>query len=209
MSASDLATPASNLRHLEGKMGTLLGILLIVLAGLPIPGSAQSSPGPGARIRIAQTDGTVQTGTLEDATPRRISLLSDQEGQEYVIPMARVGKVEASMGLERRFGKYCAIGVASTSVLAGTISAAGWSPCTRTGPFACLLSPESRGEAFMWGLVAGALIGVPIGLVVGLSVQEERWERVTLPGSPGVTVSIRPVIAPRPGFSASMSIGGR
>jgi hypothetical protein len=190
-------------------MNKMMGFLLVALTAIPALGSAQSLPVQGERVRIAQWHGKAMTGSLAYVAPGEVGLLADRDGQEHVFPYSEIRGMETSSGRQRRFGKYFGIGLASTTVAVTTLSVVTWSPCESTGPFACMLQPESRGQAFTWGLVLGAALGVPMGVVTGLAIKEERWHRVTLPGSGEPRLSIRPVLGTQPGVAAAVSFNGR
>ena len=123
--------------------------------------------------------------------------------------MARIEVFETSLGRQSNFGKYFGLTLAASSVVGVTIYALTWSPCTETGWFACWFEPDSRGEAFGWGLAGGAIIGLPLGVIIGSVVREERWNRVALPAPTAPRLTIRPVIGGRVGFAGSVRVGGR
>jgi hypothetical protein len=191
-------------------MKHLAVVLAAALAALPARASAQEPhlPTHGERVRIAQRDGPTVTGTVDQVTSDHISLLPDGNRQGYVIPQGGVARVERSAGRERRFAKYFALGVASTSVAGGILAATTWSPCRSTGFMSCMFTPGSRSEALAWGLIAGGAVGVPVGLVAGMSVREERWVPVTLPGAGELSLSVIPD-RQRPGFAVSIPTGAR
>jgi len=162
-------------------------------------------PAPGERVRIGQSDGTVVVGSFERGSTDAVRLLLSGTAEEHLIPLNAIEQMDRSLGEERRLGKYFAVGVVSTSVAVGSVTAMTWSPCTDTGLFSCMLHPESRRQALALGLVGGAVIGVPVGVITRLVVREERWSPITLSGSGGATFSIRPVLGSRPGVSASVS----
>ena len=72
-----------------------------------------------------------------------------------------------------------------------------------------MMHPSSRKRALQEGLAGGAMIGVPIGLIVGLAVKHERWERLLLSEQGQATFSIRPILGRELGLSASFAFGGR
>ena len=190
-------------------MRTVIGCLVAGSLVLPASGLAQRVPDPGELVRITQTDGTVLTGFFARSSTEHLVLLGAWREQEYVIPRTDIDTIERSLGRHRQFGKNFGITLAVASLSIGAISAFTWSPCRDTGFLACLFHPTSRGEAFTWGFVGGAALGLPIGLVVGLAVRQERWARVSVPGLGESVLSIKPVLGPRTGFSASISLGGR
>ncbi len=179
----------------------------ILIAVFGPDGSAQDMPSRGERIRVRQVDGTVLTGRLLTLSPEMIQLSVGSDDVAEV-PVARIEVLETSLGRQRNFGKYFGLTVAVASFVGGTIYALAWSPCTETGWFACLFEPESRGEAFAWGLAGGAIIGLPLGLIIGSNVREERWSPVALPASVASRLTIRPVIGRGVGLVGACGIGG-
>ncbi len=186
-------------------MNRLTGSLLVAMTVFPGLGAAQSIPAQGERVRIGQSDGTVVVGSFEGGSTEAVRLRASPTGEERLIPLDAIARMDRSLGRERRFGKYFAVGVASTSAAVGVVSGMSWSPCTSTGPFSCMLHPNSRGDALVLGLVGGAVIGIPVGIITGLAVREERWSPLPLPGSGGATWSIRPVLGSQVGVSASLA----
>ena len=183
--------------------------LMTLVVVLPSDGSSQAVPSLGHRIRIKQVDGTVLTGRLAlPLSPETIQLWIGSDDLAE-IPLARIEVLETSLGQQRNFGKYFGLTVAAASLVGGTIYALTWSPCTETGWFACWFEPDSRGEAFGWGLAGGAIIGLPLGLIIGSVVREERWNRGALPALTAPRLTIRPVIGSRVGFAGSVRVGGR
>lgn len=188
-------------------MKTLLSaVALTLILGGPV--AAQRAPSQGDRVRIVLASGERVTGTVEPSAPDTLSLAADY-GASRVIAMSDVGALELSGGRHRRFARNLGFGVAGSAVVGGTLAAVTWSPCTDTGIFACLLHPESRSDALLMGLVGGAIIGLPVGLIAGLAITEERWEPVQLQASADGVLSIRPVIGPGTGagFAATLTLG--
>ena len=169
---------------------TILFLMTLVVV-LPSDASAQAVPSLGHRIRIKQVDGTVLTGRLATLSPETIQLWIGSDDLAEV-PVARIEVLETSLGRRRRFAKYYGITVAAASVVGGMIYALTWSPCTETGWFTCWPHPDSRGEAFGWGFAGGAIIGLPLGLIIGSKVREERWNPVALPAPAASGLTIRP-----------------
>jgi hypothetical protein len=183
---------------------TATGFLLLGLV-LPFDGSAQAVPSPGDRIRIKQVDGTVLTGTLATFSPETIQLSIGSDDVAEV-PVARITVLETSLGRQRNFGKYFGLTLAAASVAGAIIGAIAY---VDTGPCSWLcIGPQTRGEYIAWGLVGGAIIGLPLGAIIGSQVREERWNRVALPAPTAPRLTIRPVIGGRVGFAGSVRVGG-
>ena len=180
-------------------------LLMTLMFLLPSDGSAQAVPSPGDRIRIKQVDGTVLTGTLAALSPETIQLSVDSSRVE--VPVARIEVLETSLGQQRRFRKYIGLTVATTSILGAAYGAITFEPCESL----CFLFPttaDSRSFLIFAGFLGGAIIGVPVGVILGSVLTEERWIPVALPALAELGLSIRPVIGSGVGFAASVRVGG-
>ena len=185
-------------------MKTWMLFLLGLVAFLPAATVGQASPDAGARVRVHDSTGEIVTGVLEFVSPEELQLRSDR-GPRYRIPRSEVERLETSLGDHRRFGRNFAIAVGISSFAVGTVSAVSWSPCTQTGFMACFLHPTSRGEALSMGLIGGALLGVPIGVIAGLAGKHERWEPLAFGGHGGSpAISLQPMVGSGVGLAASI-----
>jgi hypothetical protein len=173
------------------------------------PGSAQSPQAPQLRVRITDVNGAVVTGSLVSATAEQLGVVSGRNGREYIIPLSGISGMEESLGRHRRFGRNFAIGLVSTAGVLGALAAATWSPCTQTGFMACLLHPGSRAEAFTWGLAGGGVVGLPVGVVAGLAIKEERWAPAVLPRAGEATLRVVPAPHNSVGLAAVIPVGDR
>ena len=190
-------------------MITRISCIVLFSMFLPAYGSAQPTPSEGERVRIHQVNGTVVTGTVQAVSPQAVRLLGTTGGAEWEIAQDQIRQIERSLGLHRKFWRNFGITVAVSAVGFGALAAVSWSPCTPTEFFGCGMHESSRGEAFQVGLVGGAIIGVPIGLIVGLAVKKERWEPLSLSGQGQDRFSIRPILGRELGLSASFAFGNR
>jgi hypothetical protein len=168
-------------------MATLAVLALLAGAGAA---RAQSAPPVDQRVRITlrsgeRLAGTVAVGEQADS----VWALTDATGYTRTVPAGSVVSVEHSRGRERRFIKYLMIGTLGSATAGGLLAAVTYTPCTETGFLACFLHPASATEAFGWGFVGGGMIGVPVGVLTGLVVREEGWERVS-PGSTGADLRL-------------------
>ncbi len=177
--------------------------LMTLMFVLPSDGSAQAVPSPGDRIRVKQVDGTVLTGTLVTLSAETIQL-SAYPGRVEV-PVARIEVLETSLGRQRRFGKYFGLTVAATSIVGATIGFIAYVD-SEPHPF---VGPDTLGEYIGLGFVGGAIIGLPLGALIGYVVREERWNPASLPAPAASRLTIRPVIGSGVGFAASLPVGGR
>lgn len=143
---------------------------------VPLPAHTQEVPELGARVRALREKGTVAIGTLQSVTADSIRIV-DAAGTEHALSRADL-RLERSLGKQGNFGKHFAIATGGIAFAGALLSALTWNECPE-----CWVHPESRPEAFVWGLAAGGLIGLPIGVIAGLAIKIERWTPVVLPGS--------------------------
>jgi hypothetical protein len=153
--------------------------------------TAQVAITAGERLRIHQTDGEILVGTVTYLAPEALGLKTDRSRFSVPIPFDQVAQLEKSVGRYRRFVRNLLITVGVSSCTVGTLSALAWSPCTCTEFLCCMFTPNSRSEALLWGGIAGAVVGVPLGTLVGLR-KYDRWESLPLTAIGSTRFSIRP-----------------
>lgn len=120
------------------------------------------------------------TVVLADSTVRPISArqLAIQEGTLSWWPAtgpfagtAPLNSVSEVAIARRNHGRGALQGLGTGILFAGAVGgfmgAASWEPCESTEFLGCFLHPETRGEAFIWGAMAGAIVGGATGLLVG------------------------------------------
>ncbi|MDH3204968.1 MAG: hypothetical protein OEO79_00065 [Gemmatimonadota bacterium] len=186
----------------------LITLLTLLGAVLPAASHAQTVLSPGDRIRFREAEGAVVIGVVSAISAEEVRLAT-QDRSGHVVSRDQIESLERSLGTERRFARNLFISVGAGAAIGGVMGAVTWKPCRETGFLACFLHPASRGEAAQWGTAAGALIGVPIGVIVGLATRHEVWEPLSVHGPGGSTVSIRPVVSPDLlGVTGSISVGG-
>lgn len=183
---------------------TSLGLLLLLSASAMLPQSAGAQAlEPGVRVRVTQANGFRQAGTLQALDTAAAHVVA-AGGAPVAIPLADVTRLEVSLGTQRQFWRNLALTAGGLTLLGGGLSAATYQPCESDALFGCLLSPESRSEAFMWGAFVGGIVGVPVGLAVGAFVRHERWAPVEHPVVPQRRLTVRPAIGRRVGLSATL-----
>ena len=177
--------------------------LMTLMFVLPSDGPAQA-PSPGDRIRIRQVDGTLLTGTLSTRSAETIQVSVGATGPMVEVPVEGIEALEISLGRQRRFLKYFGLTLAATSIAGAIIGAIAYED---TGPcsFLCI-GPQTRGESMAWGLGIGAIVGLPLGAIIGYDVREERWNPASLPAPAASGLTIRPVIGSGVGFAASVRV---
>jgi hypothetical protein len=187
-------------------MKTLLACAVLVLFVGPTDLLAQSIARVGDRVRVRDGAGEVFVGRVEAISPVEMVLV-EPTGRRTVA-FDGVRRIERSSGVGRRFWRNFAITMGVTAGIGGVISAATWEPCRETDFLGCLLYPESRGEAFGWGMVAGGVVGIPLGVIVGTAVQGERWQPVLLPSAAPVALSLVTGGGRGVGVQLSIPLGG-
>lgn len=175
-------------------------ILLLALT-VPCELRAQVPLAAGDEVRIRDRRGLEHEGVIVTSTPDEIRMTT--RAGDHVVPHEQIATLERSVGQQRRFGRNFLLTVGVMAGVGAVMSATTWEPCTGF----CILHPESRTEAFTWGLAGGALLGAPIGLIVGLAVKSERWESIPMPASPGLALSLRRSSRGLD-FVASIPVGG-
>jgi len=185
---------------------TALGVLLTGLT-FPLATAGQTALAPGDRVRFDQPDGGTVTGVVAAVSAREVTI-SGPAG-EATYPVEGIAGLERSMGRHRSFGRTFGITLGVTSLVGGTASALTWTPCRETGFLACFLAPESRADAFAWGLAGGAIIGLPVGVILGLAVTTERWEPGSLPSIGPVAFSVRAAPGRGVGLVGALPLGSR
>jgi hypothetical protein len=182
-------------------------VALLALAVLPALTAGQSVPSVGNRVRVQRTDGVAVVGMVSAITPEEIRLIGDG-GDALAVPTGQIESLERSLGVRRSFAKNLFVTMGVSAGALGLISAAAWTPCTDTGFLACMMHPESRGDAFGWGFMGGAVIGLPIGVIIGLASKGERWDPLQPPTVGSVALSV--VARPGSGLAlrGSIPVGG-
>ena len=189
------------MRHL-----TLCLFVLTALAAAALPSVAAAQVGlqTGERIRILTSDGTTLVGEFGAATPQ--GLIFHEDGRERTLQSADIALLEVSTGRHRRFGRHFLATLAAGSVVGGVLGAVSYEPCNPNVFLGCLMSPMSRGDAFAWGFVGGAVLSLPVGVILGVAIKHDRWSSISLPDAEIAGVSLNPaLIGGKPGVAASLS----
>ena len=175
---------------------------------LPAGVSAQLPLNTGVRVRVTRTNGNTVVGRFESATAEEVKLSNEATRAEYLIPQSAIRRIERSVARTRRFGRNFAIAAGTVSALGGIVGAATYTPCESTGFMSCFMSPDNRLQAFGMGLAAGAMVGVPIGLIFGLTARHDQWEVVSARQDSEPQFRIAPAGAGGVVLGLSMVVGG-
>jgi hypothetical protein len=167
-------------------------ILVLALVALAATSAwAQVPVAADHRVRLTLTDGSQMVGVVSSISADSIAIAQDGS-ERRAFSLGHLVEIERSMGRHRRMGRNLALTVGVTSVGLATAFAIG--------------HPEGRSEAFAWGLLSGAALGVPLGLVVGLTIKHEQWLPVSGSGEPEATLSVGPVLGPQLGAGVSVGL---
>lgn len=168
---------------------------------LPAPGLAQLQPTD--RVRILTVDGLTLTGAVTEMSPD--SLMLSSAGHANWVRQSEIAYLERSAGQYRMFARNFVVTAGSVAAVGGALAAITWTECVSNEFLGCLMTPGSRGEAFVMGAAAGALLGTPIGVILGLAIKYDRWEPAQTPAGRRTRVSVMPVFDRGVGASASIS----
>lgn len=167
----------------------------------PAPGLAQAALQPKDRIRILTVDDVSLTGVLTELSPDSL-MVTGVHGTRWV-HHAEIAYLERSTGRYRQFGRNLILTTGSVAAISGMLGAITWKKCVSNEFLGCLFAPESRADAFMLGAIAGGVLSIPVGVIVGLAVQYDRWEGVRTDGSKWSRLSVAPL--PGRGLGATAS----
>jgi hypothetical protein len=181
----------------------LLMAALALATALPALGGAQLPVQPADRVRILYRDGSSLTGVV--TTHSGDSLEVRSSGDRRWVRQADVAYLERSARRHRRFGRNFAATVGSVAGVTGMISAITWKKCVSNQFLGCLLEPETRGDAFVWGAMLGGVLSVPVGVVLGLAIQYDEWEPAHAASHRLSDLNVRPILHRGVGAAVSFS----
>lgn len=171
-------------RRSWGRMAMAFCLLPALLALGPSPLRAQAGPAaerarpvdppgqpvePGDRIRLRTAGRERITGTLLEITPDVLRIQADADLVR--IPTDGIASLERSLGSHRRFWRHFLVTTGAGAAAMGLLVAALDDGGCSDGPFGC----TGPGGAFVLGAAVGAVVSLPVGVVVGLAVRSERW----------------------------------
>jgi hypothetical protein len=154
----------------------------------------------GSRVRVTSLQGRKITGTLAREAPDGTLVL--RTGRWSLpfdsIPAAEVQRVEVFVATHGSILKSTLVTTVISSAAFGLLTAATYSEPD--------ILVDSSGDAFVLGAFAGAVVGLPLGLIIGLVRKTDEWAEVG-PGS-GVPPRLSLWLAPTRGggFSVGTSI---
>ena len=188
--------------------------LLLLLIGTAIcsagPVRAQSAPAQGDRIRITIADSAVLTGTLRSFSGESLGI--EVPGPKWhTTEIAEIGleditTFEAVLGKEYHVGRAIKKTTIVTVVTFGVIGLIGGADDCRN----CFIDLTAE-QGLLVGSIFGALVGVPLGLIIGALSPEEVWGDAPLPGQGSApatpTPTVTPILGSRVGLSLSIPMG--
>lgn len=145
---------------------------------------------PGDRVRIYAPNISEKPiiGTLMNITDEDIFIMS--KNLSYYFLSASVEQFDVSIQKKNNHLRGFLIGAVSTGGLLSLGMGITYRECVSRELFGCMMHPTSRGNAFLFGAVAGGLLGGLTGFIIGSFTETDKWERVSLSSG----VSARPVL---------------
>jgi hypothetical protein len=137
----------------------------------------------GSRIRVSTEPDVVRPNplvtTLVRLTPDTMTVIASSGGAELAIPNSAVTRLEVSGGKQGRALRGLGIGLVAGTVVGGLAWALGSSSCE--GELCGTGIDDAVSATFgAVALVAGALGGATVGLIIGAASPAERWDPVPL-----------------------------
>lgn len=179
----------------------LLMAVVVLATAHSAKGEAQPPVQPADRVRILTRGGGSFTGVVIELA--RDSLEVQSSSERRWVQQADVAYLERSARRYRRFGRNFAATVGSVAGVSGMLSAITWKKCVSNEFLGCFLEPQTRGDAFLWGATAGAVLSVPVGVILGLAIRYDQWEPAQSTHGRSATVSVQPIL--HRGFGAAAS----
>ena len=179
------------------------GILAAALTALAVTATAVAQQPPQLAptvvrvllVRPGTRDTAVlATGNLQRLTSDTVTVVSTSIAQPgpHTIALNDANRLEVRMQ-RRSYAVHGAFFGALAGAIAGyLIASAAWTPCTQTGPFACMFYP-TRDEQGGYGLVVGLAGGAGLGAIVGSTIHHDTWAPLAVPkrGAVALGLSVR------------------
>ncbi len=172
----------------------LIILTLGAILFLADPAHAQSI---GDRMRIRTQHRQEIIGQIKSLDNTSLTILTDYS-RELGIAYADMVQLQRSLGRRSHYKKGAAIGsgIGASVGIFGAITTDGG--CNAVSPSTCnVLSAV--------GILILSVGGALLGLIVGVAIRTERWERLDIPGQSAA--SVMPIIGVHPG--GSLTLGAR
>jgi hypothetical protein len=188
----------------------LMAIAALLVSTAPLHAQIPDSIQVGTRLRVTDVSGRIVTGNLVESDTI-VVLHSTQRRRSYSMPMAEVQRVEVSAGRHRHVLRYTFLTMGISAVGLGAVAAAAWEPCESESLFSCLLATDSRADEFLVFAVVGGVLGVPLGLLVGITSVHEVWREAGTGSlaAPQPSLGFVPLPGGGLGLGASIPVGKR
>lgn len=184
------------------KQFNLFAAALLLGVALPEPGTAQLQPAD--RIRILTVRGISVTGVVTALSPDSIAVRVGID-EPHWIRRGEIAYLERSDKRYRKFARNLAVTTLSGTAIGGMIGALTWTKCVSNQLFGCLMHPESRSGAFVFGGVLAGALSVPAGVLMGLAIKYDHWVPVRGTSDEWSSFSVAPRFGSGLGLSASYS----
>ena len=162
-------------------MGRFTALLAVLAFGAVAPGVAQVPPATGQRVRVRFSSGEKTIGFLDSVSAGVLYLRG--AGASRSLPVARIdiALIEGSLGRQREFGRRFRNTIGVAALIVGAFEVLDYEPCEVSSAIRdCSYEPGSRTEALAVGMLEGAFLAIPVGVMIGL-IKTEHWAPIRLP----------------------------
>jgi len=175
--------PASCFERRSDAVWPLL-LLCVFLATMPWTDlSAQTTLSPKTQLRITlETDdqiGRVVAGSVLNSNQDRL-LIRVADGIHRDLEWCSLQRLEVFERSDSSRVSASMQGWLGVTGMGAMVGAVHWSPCRPKQIMDCLFHPKSRGDAAVLGGVLGAIVGIPVALVLR-TYQAGTWVEVDIP----------------------------
>ena len=169
----------------RSRRATLYCVGLALLAATPVfvrSIDAQTVTA-GTRVRVTtdrlgrmSVEGVIASSTADSLLLSIVPGARGRVGRDTItLARAEINKLETHAGRRRNPGEDTAAGIVAGALVGGIVGFASYSPCRETGLFACAFSPGNSGEAAVWGIIGGGVVGAAAGLIASLFHVSDVW----------------------------------
>jgi len=121
-------------------------------------------------------EGVIASSTADSLLLSIVPGARGRVGRDTItLARAEINKLETHAGRRRNPGEDTAAGIVAGALVGGIVGFASYSPCREAGLFACAFSPGNSGEAAVWGIIGGGVVGAAAGLIASLFHVSDVW----------------------------------